>query len=593
MHSPACPAFDVVAYYQVIHRALFPRFIRFMCACSVFLIALLTTTRAGEQPALNATWDSGAPVLAITGRVGLVVSVQSVTNLDQTNAWAPITNLTLPSRVFNWKDTASPASSTRFYRLQVPPQPQIRGLWADVFHNGLQTAAQIDQMISMAVAGNYNAIFAEVLGYHDNPSGQHGAYWRSDIVPRSPYVTGSFDPLAYMIERAHANGIELHAWLVAFRASTAWPPQGNTFLTSHPEYLMVPRASSGNGPTKIGADYVLDPGSPEVQEYLVSIVRELVTKYEIDGINWDYIRYTQADAGYPADSTYTNSGLARFQRLYNFTGVPTVTNEPAWDEFRRRTIDELIRRVRAELPSIPNARQPLRHTGDLITFGNAPTHFTNSSAYALFSNWESWLRMGWLDAGIPMCYDREFNTSQYLWYRNWVNSCMVWRHDRYMLIGQANYLNQMWDSVAQLQYASDQGANGIVNFSYWSTVDADTNNAPENDFGWYPYVGTNLFTTVVPLPSMPWRNPATATEGTLWGRVTQANSPVDNALVQVGNEPAVVTDGNGYYVVTLLPAFEGGTNYAVTASTTTATNTITAVQVVAGDVRRRDISLGP
>lgn len=470
--------------------------------------------------------------------------------------------------------------------------PQLRAFWADVFHYGLQNASQIDQMISLAVQGNYNAIFAEVLAYHDNPVGSHGAYWRSNIVARSSYVTDSFDPLAYMVQKAHANGIELHCWLVAFRVSTAWPPVGNSFLASHPEYFMVPRASIGAGPVKVGSDYVLDPGSPDAQEYLVSIVRELVSNYEIDGINWDYIRYTQTDAGYPADSSYANSGLKRFQRITGRTDVPAATGDTQWNDFRRRTIDELVRRVRAEIPSIANPRQPLRYTADLVTWGDAPSSFTSSSAYTLFSNWEYWLRMGWLDGGAPMCYDREYNSTQALYYRHWVDKCMIWRYDRHMYVGQAAYLNTMAGSVTQMAYAYDKGAEGTSNYSYYVTVDANMDGTGEHDVGWYPYVQANLFNEPAPTPSMPWRSPATATEGTLWGRVTMGGAPVDDAVVQVGTLTAVRTDANGYYVVTLIPATASGTSYEVSAASGDDSATQTGVQVVAGDVRRADIVLG-
>ena len=211
-------------------------------------------------------------------------------------------------------------------------------------------------------------------------------------------MTDTFEPLGYIIEQAHLYGIQVHPWIVAFRACTAWPPPGNSFLEGHPEWLMVPRARWAWGLRQGRCDYVFDPGSPEVQEYLVSIVRELVTNYEIDGIHWDYIRYTQTDAGYPADSSYANSGLARFQRMTGRSDVPLATGDDQWDDFRRRTIDELIRRVRVEIPAITsNPHQPLRHSASLIPWGDAPADFEDSSAYRLFQNWEMWMRSaGWM-----------------------------------------------------------------------------------------------------------------------------------------------------------------------------------------------------
>ena len=104
-----------------------------------------------------------------------------------------------------------------------------------------------------------------------------------------------------------------------YRVSTAWPPANNAVLTAHPEWFMAPLANSeGNAVVAVDSQYILDLGSPDAQEYVVSIVRELVTGYPIDGINWDDeingAGYS-AGVGYPAYSqaSYPRSGLARYR----------------------------------------------------------------------------------------------------------------------------------------------------------------------------------------------------------------------------------------------------------------------------------------
>ncbi len=501
-------------------------------------------------------------------------------------------------------EVADPSSAATTVVMEVPKTvtavftaaPQFRALWVDVFHSGLQSAGQVDEMIGYAVAGRYNAILVEMLAYHDNPVGSHGAYWQSDIAARSSYVTTSFDPLGYIVQRAHANGIEVHPWVVAYRASGAWPPAGNAILTAHPEWLMVPRAGIGTV-TAVNGTYTLDPGSPEVQDYLVSLVREVATKYAVDGFHWDYIRYTQTDAGYPSDNNYANSGLARFRRLTGRTDVPAA-DDVAWNAFRRQSISELMRRVRAELPTIANPRQPLRHTASLIPWGDAPSDFSASSAYALFQDWELWMRMGWLDAGCPMLYYREHCTEQAAWYRNWVNAALNWRYGRHMYLGQGNYMNGMANSITEMTYAYGQGAEGSVNYAYYSTRATETlcdgADPTINDFSWYPYVAANLFTAVAPTPVMPWRYPSTAVEGTLFGQVIDAmtGTPLDDVTVQVGAQ-TIKTDGNGYYTATLLPAVEAGTGYDVAASKAGYPSALAqGVLVKAGLVARQDMQLG-
>jgi uncharacterized lipoprotein YddW (UPF0748 family) len=431
-------------------------------------------------------------------------------------------------------------------------QPEFRAFWADAFHVGFKSVTEIDDMIARAVIGNYNAIVPEVLAYQDRGGSSHGAYWYSDIVPLASDISGSFDPLAYMVAQAHANGIEVHPWLVSFRVSTSWPPASNEILTDHPEWLMVPRGDMGGGPAPVSGNYTLDPGSPDVQEYLMAIVRELVTNYEIDGIHWDYIRYTTTDAGYPAYSWYPRSGLARFQEITGYGGTPD-TNYGPWNDFRRREITEFVRRAQVEMATInSNPRQPLRHTAALITWGNAPPDFEDTSAWSLFQNWREWLEVGYLDAGIPMTYyDYDVYPS---WYRNWVNQELLWRYDRHLFVGPGIYLNSFANSVTEIEYAQDAGADGICTYSYAST-------SGSRDWNWYPYVGGTAFAEPALPPAMPWRDPNTATEGYVYGRVADGSTgePIDDATIEVNGFAVVQTDGNGFYVITQLSAGPAGT----------------------------------
>jgi uncharacterized lipoprotein YddW (UPF0748 family) len=113
------------------------------------------------------------------------------------------------------------ADAVRFHRAGIDP-PQFRGYWADAFNVGFKSHAEIDAMISRAVAGGYNAIVPEILAYQDNVGNGHGAYWDSAIIPRASDIDpGLADPLAYMVQQAHAAGLEVHCWLVA---SASAPP---------------------------------------------------------------------------------------------------------------------------------------------------------------------------------------------------------------------------------------------------------------------------------------------------------------------------------------------------------------------------------
>ena len=482
------------------------------------------------------------------------------------------------------------------------PAQEFRAAWADIFHAGLGSTNEVNSMVSTLVSGRYNVVIVQVLGYMDNSVTSHGAHWKSNIVPRSSRVTASFDPLAYLCQQAHVNGIEVHAWLGGsgggpYRVSNSFPPAGNATLAAHPEWFMVPRANSEGG-TVVPYTYtnssttfnycLLDMGSPDAQEYLVSIVRELVTNYPIDGINWDDeidgAEYDPLGIGYPAVSmaTYTNSGLARFQRNTGFVGTPATTDN-SFNNYRRRFKNELMARMQAEIQSIKtNPRQPLRHTSAALAYSPVPTScdFTTSTPYKYYCDWAAMLQNGWVDAVVPQTYSSStFNT--------WADrSATCWQYNRNIFPGIGAYLNTDATIANEITYTRSKGLKGNSIYSY-----AVPNSAGNSD--WWAYAAANVYTTVVSTPSMLWRNPATATEGIVWGRVKDYNTGlyIDDATVVVTGGPTVQTDANGYYVATLVPATAAGTAHLVTASKAGMNAQATNAVALAGDIVRYDLIL--
>ena len=94
------------------------------------------------------------------------------------------------------------------------PSSEGRGLW--VVRTGLESPAAVDAVIEQAREGGFNALFVQVRGRGD-------ALYASRLVPRSVLLERQprdFDPLARLLERARARGIDVHAWV-------------NVLLTSH------------------------------------------------------------------------------------------------------------------------------------------------------------------------------------------------------------------------------------------------------------------------------------------------------------------------------------------------------------------------
>lgn len=173
--------------------------------------------------------------------------------------------------------------------------PSAAGLSAE----RLQTEA--NDIINFCLETGMNAIFFQVRPCAD-------ALYRSEIFPTSVYLTGkssfeplNFDPLAYLTQEAHRNGIELHAWLNPYRVTMYGDADYNRLdknspAVLHPEYLL--KAANGN--------YFFNPALPQVRELICRGVEEILTNYDVDGIHFD--DYFYPDSAYDDSSAYAMYG---------------------------------------------------------------------------------------------------------------------------------------------------------------------------------------------------------------------------------------------------------------------------------------------
>ena len=126
------------------------------------------------------------------------------------------------------------------------------------------------------------------------------AFWQSKILPWSDMLTGKigeypgYDPLQFMLDEAHKRGMKVHAWFNPYRVSTNTQPStmvqlNNTLSLDKPSVYAVHRDWIRTASNR----FVLDPGLPEVRDWVTSIVSEVVANYDIDGVQFDDYFYTE------------------------------------------------------------------------------------------------------------------------------------------------------------------------------------------------------------------------------------------------------------------------------------------------------------
>ncbi|MFQ6676804.1 MAG: glycoside hydrolase family 10 protein [Fidelibacterota bacterium] len=326
-----------------------------------------------------------------------------------------------------------------------------RCLW--VVRSTMQKRESIDQMIEFAKNNGFNHILVQVRGRGD-------ALYNSKLVPRSELLEDTvFDPLYYVIRKAHQNGLKVHAWMNVYLiwSKTILPNSQNHVLNSHPEWI----DKNGNEFTSLfktdnkidGEGYYLAPHHPEVKKHLLSVFREISALYDIDGLHLDYIRFH--------DNEYGNNSEAKatyYQKLYHnrkplFNNNDVGTNRE-WDNFRKASITELLNDTKQMLKEVrPDC---------ILSAAVKPNVLDAKNRY--FQEWDYWLAAGYLDWVIPMNYTpdlREFADNINLIYEN-----LPKKYRNRIIMGIALYNQPPLDAVDKIYYSEITRFKGISFFSY-------------------------------------------------------------------------------------------------------------------------------
>lgn len=247
---------------------------------------------------------------------------------------------------------------------------------------------EIAAILDCFQAAGFNAVFLDTFWH-----GQ--TLWPSEIGKQRAEYDG-WDPMAVWIEEAHKRGIELHARVSVFKVGSGG---ASTLLDAHPEWAL--RRPDGMITTALEPGYVfVDPGNPEVQRFLSDLFAELVTKYELDGFQYDYIRYPTGTGDNPVAIAM---GEAERQIFQAETGIDPASLSPArnpaewrrWAEWRMGQVTRFVAETSSRLKKI---RPNLQLSAAVIS---NPALARSSR----LQDWPTWLKAGYLDFICPMAYN--------------------------------------------------------------------------------------------------------------------------------------------------------------------------------------------
>ena len=430
---------------------------------------------------------------------------------------------------------------------------EFRALWADTFHAGLRNSSETTALIAAARSAKCNAVVVEVRKRGD-------AYYRNGLEPPATQINDAnpnFDPLADLITKGHntsggAQRIEVHAWIVSYNIwnDVDTPPTQPTHpYNLHPDWL----SQKSDGTTWDGSNYGFDPAHPAVQQHTFNVCMDIVTRYDVDGIHFDYIRYPDdGSTGGNQPWGYNPVSVSRYQKLSGTSTVPSATNA-AWLQWRRDQVTALVRKVYLNTWA---AKPNVRVSASLICYDPSPTTDANwltSAAYSrVLQDWRGWLEEGILDLGCQMVY-KTSNTSV----TSWTSFIRDRQYGRASAIGLGWYLNPVANTITQIGIArgvsgGGNKAAGLLGYSYAvpnSDGTSQSSTWASLTAAGAPYASTDT------IPTMPWKT--NAAKGHLMGLAIAATDGVafDGATITLSGPVSrtFLSDATGFFGAVDLP----------------------------------------
>lgn len=372
-------------------------------------------------------------------------------------------------------------------------QGEARGLW--VVRHTMTSPEAIRDLVRRAKLNGFTDLIVQVRGRGD-------AYYNSQLEPRAEDLSkqpDDFDPLAFAIKEAHSVGVRVHAWINIYLVANidVLPQAKDHVIYKHPEWIMIPRgvASELYGLNPKSPEYLnrivtytrnnkheleglfVTPAHAEVQDNIYNIWMDIATKYDVDGLHFDYVRYPnpQFDYSKPSldrfrldiDKKVTPAERAQLDQAFAKEPLTYATKFPEqYSQFQRRQVTGLVERIYKGI----KAAKP----GILISaavFAN-----DEDALRTRYQDWKDWLAQGWLDIVCPMAYTPETES-----FRKQIANAMHHSAGRKVWGGIGAYKQTADGAIEKIHVGRQLGANGFILFSYDSSIQVSSLN-PRGDY---------------------------------------------------------------------------------------------------------------
>ncbi len=296
------------------------------------------------------------------------------------------------------------------------PADPLRGVW--VTRWDYITADDVRTIMRNAARAGFTDVFWQVRGQAD-------AYYESDLEPWGEALFRAdnddktrltaervrrgpgYDPLATAVRQAHRRGLRLHAWM---NVMPLWKGKAEPVSPAHPwrakRSWRLKDETGAEQPLSDG--YVIaNPVLEDFQDHVVAVARDIVTRYKVDGLHLDYVRFMPETLG--GEHWYPGDAISRaLYRQANGLKPRAEVGPDAMRAWVRRRITDLVRRIGREAVS--------QREGVVLTA--AVWRRPDLARDQQLQDAAAWANRGWVDAVVPMIYtdnDAQFSSDLHAW----------------------------------------------------------------------------------------------------------------------------------------------------------------------------------
>ena len=286
---------------------------------------------------------------------------------------------------------------------------EIKGVW---LRPNQRTKSEIADTLDKLKNAGINNIFLETF-YHAKTIYPSDVLKRYNITNQREEFLGT-DPLKIWINEAHARNMQVHIWFECFYVGNDNPKNNpHHILSVYPQWANTTKEKSDYAELTSSATehngYFLDPANPMVQTFLLEVLNEIVTKYQPDGINLDYIRYPQTvekkSSNYEnLNWGYTQFARAEFRGIYDIDPIDISKNTREWDlwaNYRQDKITDFVKKV-----------NEMARKRTILTAVIFPDR--QRSLDTKMQDWKTWSHKGYVNGFTPLILTCDYDTAKNL-----------------------------------------------------------------------------------------------------------------------------------------------------------------------------------